>query len=183
MPIQFRGPLLQGLRRSGYPVGRWPDTAHVPVGWRPTQLVVRVRRSPAPAGCGGPGLSLAEPRARLVGGGWELRGPLAHRSCPVSRVAAALGISWHTANNAIGPSRADPQRGARLAPRGGGSRVDEHVWRHTRQGDRYVTVMIDLTRARPQWSGASAERGPGSFKKVMGPGSPSATRNGVAGRW
>ena len=23
--------------------------------------------------------------------------------------------------------------------------VDEHVWRHTRHGDKYVTVMIDLT--------------------------------------
>lgn len=23
--------------------------------------------------------------------------------------------------------------------------VDEHVWRHTRKGDKYVTVIIDLT--------------------------------------
>lgn len=23
--------------------------------------------------------------------------------------------------------------------------VDEHVWRHTRRGDKYVTVIIDLT--------------------------------------
>src|SRR5699024_10936743 len=26
--------------------------------------------------------------------------------------------------------------------------VDEHVWRHTRRGDKYVTVIIDLTPAR-----------------------------------
>jgi hypothetical protein len=26
--------------------------------------------------------------------------------------------------------------------------VDEHVWRHTRFGDKYVTVIIDLTPAR-----------------------------------
>ena len=26
--------------------------------------------------------------------------------------------------------------------------VDEHVWRHTRIGDKYVTVIIDLTPAR-----------------------------------
>src|SRR5690606_26633327 len=26
--------------------------------------------------------------------------------------------------------------------------VDEHVWRHTRRGDRYVTVIIDLTPVR-----------------------------------
>ena len=26
--------------------------------------------------------------------------------------------------------------------------ADEHVWRHTRRGDKYVTVIIDLTPAR-----------------------------------
>ena len=26
--------------------------------------------------------------------------------------------------------------------------VDEHVWRHTRRGDKYVTVIIDLTAVR-----------------------------------
>ena len=26
--------------------------------------------------------------------------------------------------------------------------VDEHCWRHTRHGDKYVTVMIDLTPIR-----------------------------------
>ena len=26
--------------------------------------------------------------------------------------------------------------------------VDEHVWRHTRAGDRFVTVIIDLTPIR-----------------------------------
>jgi len=26
--------------------------------------------------------------------------------------------------------------------------VDEHVWRHTRRGDTYVTVIIDLTPIR-----------------------------------
>jgi hypothetical protein len=26
--------------------------------------------------------------------------------------------------------------------------VDEHAWRHTRRGDKYVTVVIDLTRVR-----------------------------------
>src|SRR6188508_3115515 len=26
--------------------------------------------------------------------------------------------------------------------------VDEHVWRHTRRGDKYVTVIIDLTSVR-----------------------------------
>lgn len=44
----------------------------------------------------------------------------------VARVAAGLGVSWHTANIA----------------------VDEHVWRHTKLGDKYVTVIIDLTPVR-----------------------------------
>jgi transposase len=26
--------------------------------------------------------------------------------------------------------------------------VDEHVWRHTRRGDKYVTVIVDLTGIR-----------------------------------
>ena len=26
--------------------------------------------------------------------------------------------------------------------------VDEHVWRHTRRGEKYVTVIIDLTPVR-----------------------------------
>ena len=26
--------------------------------------------------------------------------------------------------------------------------VDEHVWRHTRRGDKFVTVIIDLTAVR-----------------------------------
>jgi transposase len=38
----------------------------------------------------------------------------------------------------------DPQRFDGVAVIG----VDEHVWRHTRHGDRYVTVIIDLTPIR-----------------------------------
>ena len=79
--------------------------AHVPVGWRPTQLVVcrrrfacthcrRVWRQDTSA--------LAQPRARLTRAAveWGLRA-LALECMSVSRLAAALGISWHTANNAI----------------------------------------------------------------------------------
>ena len=79
--------------------------AHVPVGWRPTQLVVRVRRF-ACTGCRRvwrqDTSGLAEPRARLTYAAveWGLRA-LALECMSVSRVAASLGISWHTANNAI----------------------------------------------------------------------------------
>src|SRR5690625_7443919 len=67
----------------------------------------------------------------------------------VARVAAGLGVAWHTANDAVlaegkrllidDPSRFD---GVKVIG------VDEHVWRHTRRGDKYVTVIIDLTPAR-----------------------------------
>ncbi len=30
--------------------------------------------------------------------------------------------------------------------------VDEHVWRHTRRGDKYVTVIIDLTPVKSRSS-------------------------------
>jgi hypothetical protein len=38
----------------------------------------------------------------------------------------------------------DPQRFDGVAVIG----VDEHLWRHTRRGDEYVTVIIDLTPIR-----------------------------------
>ena len=64
----------------------------------------------------------------------------------VARVAESLAVSWNTANNAVlaegrrvlieDPARFD---GVRVIG------VDEHVWRHTRRGDKFVTVIIDLT--------------------------------------
>lgn len=79
---------------------------------------------------------------------WGLRA-LGLESMSISRVATALGVTWHTANSAI-LARAeqtivnDPDRfeGARVIG------VDEHAWRRTRKGDRYVTVVIDLTPVR-----------------------------------
>jgi hypothetical protein len=67
----------------------------------------------------------------------------------VARVADGLGVSWNTANNAVlaEGQRAlidDPTRFDGVAVLG----VDEHVWRHTRRGDKYVTVIIDLTPVR-----------------------------------
>ena len=64
-------------------------------------------------------------------------------------VAEGLAVSWDTANNAVLAEGqrvliADPTRfdGVRVLG------VDEHVWRHTRKGDKYVTVIIDLTPVR-----------------------------------
>ncbi len=127
--------------------------AHEPFGHRPTMLLVRVRRYR----CGHCGRTwrqdttqAAPPRAKISRGGiiWALTGIVVDH-LTVSRAAAGLGVSWHTANSAIiaeGKRRLidDPARFDHVTTIG----VDEHVWRHTRFGDKYVTVIIDLTPAR-----------------------------------
>ena len=127
--------------------------AHEPFGHRPTTLRVRVRRYR----CGHckrtwrqDTTRAAAPRSKISRGGltWALTGIVVDH-LTVSRAAAGLGVSWHTANAAIiaeGKRRLidDPARFDGVAVVG----VDEHVWRHTRFGDRYVTVIIDLTPAR-----------------------------------
>lgn len=65
----------------------------------------------------------------------------------MARVADGLGVAWNTAAVLAEGQRvliSDPTRfdGAKVVG------VDEHVWRHTRRGDRYVTVIIDLTLIR-----------------------------------
>jgi hypothetical protein len=67
----------------------------------------------------------------------------------VARVARGLGVGWNTASDAVlaGGRRVlinDPGRLSGVKVIG----VDEHVWRHTRRGDKYVTVIIDLTPVR-----------------------------------
>ena len=127
--------------------------AHEPLGWRPTTLLVTIRRYRC-TGCGHvwrQDTSLAaEPRAKLSRRGlrWALEGiVVAHLT--VARVADGLGVAWNTANDAV---LAEGKRvliddehrfdGVRVLG------VDEHVWRHTRRGDKYVTVIIDLTGIR-----------------------------------
>ena len=127
--------------------------AHEPFGHRPTTLLLRVRRYRCEH-CGRTWRQdtarVAAPRAKISRGGlrWALAGIVIDH-LTVSRVAAGLGVSWHTANTAIlaeGRRRLidDPDRFDGVAVIG----VDEHVWRHTRFGDKYVTVIIDLTPNR-----------------------------------
>jgi transposase len=127
--------------------------AHEPLGWRPTTLEVWVRRYRC-AGCGHvwrQDTSLAaEPRAKLSRRGlrWALEG-IVCQHLTVARVAEGLAVSWNTANDAIlAEGRRvlieDPGRFDGVKVIG----VDEHVWRHTRRGDKYVTVIIDLTPIR-----------------------------------
>jgi transposase len=127
--------------------------AHEPFGWRPTILEVRVRRYRCTE-CGHvwrQDMSVAaEPRSKLSRAAlrWALAGlVVAHLS--VARVAEGLAVSWHTANDAVLAEGHrvlidDPHRFDGVAVIG----VDEHVWRHTRRGDKYVTVIIDLTPIR-----------------------------------
>jgi len=127
--------------------------AHEPLGWRPTTLLVTVRRYRC-TGCGHvwrqDTTKAAEPRAKLSRRGlrWALEG-IVCQHLTVARVAEGLGVSWNTANDAVlAEGRRvlidDPGRFDGVKVLG----VDEHVWRHTRRGDKYVTVIIDLTGIR-----------------------------------
>ncbi|WP_346619007.1 ISL3 family transposase [Blastococcus montanus] len=127
--------------------------AHEPLGWRPTTLLVTVRRYQC-TGCGHVWRQdtsrAAEPRARLSRSAlrWALEG-LVVQHLTVARIAEALAVSWNTANTAVLAEGkrvliGDPDRFHGVAVIG----VDEHVWRHTRHGDKYVTVIIDLTPIR-----------------------------------
>jgi transposase len=127
--------------------------AHEPWGWRPTTLEVTVRRYRC-SECGHvwrQDTSLAaEPRAKLSRRGlrWALEG-IVCQHLTVARVAEGLGVAWGTANDAVLAEGKrvlieDPGRFDGVAVLG----VDEHCWRHTRRGDKFVTVIIDLTPIR-----------------------------------
>ena len=122
-------------------------------GWRPTTLQVTVRRYRCTE-CGHVWRQdtsrAAEPRAKLSRRGlrWALEGMVVQH-LTVARVAEGLGVSWNTANDAVLAEGQrvlidDPHRFDGVTVIG----VDEHVWRHTRRGDKYVTVIIDLTPVR-----------------------------------
>ena len=127
--------------------------AHEPFGWRPTTLLVTVRRF-ACTGCRHVWRQdtgrAAEPRAVLSRRAlrWALEA-IVCQHLSIARVAEALAVSWDTANAAVlAEGRRvlidDPHRFDGVAVIG----VDEHCWRHTRRGDKFVTVIIDLTPVR-----------------------------------
>ncbi|WP_432560128.1 transposase [Granulicoccus sp. GXG6511] len=127
--------------------------AHEPFGWRPTTLLLRIRRYRC-TGCGHvwrqDTTKAAEPRAKISRTGlrWALVG-IVCQHLSMARIAEGLAVSWNTANDAVlaegrrvlidDPNRLD---GVRVLG------VDEHCWRHTRRGDKFVTVIIDLTPVR-----------------------------------
>jgi transposase len=127
--------------------------AHEPFGWRPTTLLVTLRRYRC-VSCGHVWRQdiskAAEPRAKLSRRAvrWALEA-IVVQHLTVARVAEGLAVAWDTANDAV---LAEGKRALiDDAARFDGVRVvgvDEHVWRHTRRGDKYVSVIIDLTGIR-----------------------------------
>ena len=161
---------------------------HEPFGWRPTTLLVRIRRYQC-TGCGHvwrqDTTKAAEPRAKLSRRGlrWALEG-IVCQHLTVARIAEGLGVTWNTANKAVLAEGKrmlidDPHRFDGVKVIG----VDEHVWRHTRRGDKFVTVIIDLTPIR-DGTGPSRllDMVEGRSKQVFATwlqGRPQAWRDGV----
>ena len=81
------------------------ELAHEPLGWRPTTLLVTVRRYRC-TGCGHvwrqDTTAAAQPGAKLSRGAlrWALVG-LVCQHLTVARIAEGLGVSWNTANTAV----------------------------------------------------------------------------------
>ena len=127
--------------------------AHEPFGHRPTMLLVRVRRYRC-ENCRHTWrqdtTAAAAARAKISRGGlaWALKCIVVDH-LTVSRVAAGLGVSWSTANDAVlaeGRRRLinDPTRFHGVTTLG----VDEHVWRHTRRATRSTKRAAPCTPAR-----------------------------------
>ena len=141
--------------------------AHVPYGWHPTMLHVSVRRYRCQtcAHVWRQNMSAAaDPRAKLSRAAvrWALVGLVVHH-LTVVRIADVLAVSWNTANTAIlGEGQriltGDPDRFEGVCVIG----VDEHVWRHTPDGDknRHRDFGLDA-HPRSQWSLPALGYGPG----------------------
>ena len=127
--------------------------AHEPYGWPPHDLARERAPLPLPGvrPCVAPKheCSGRSTREALTCGGALGAGGLVVHYLTVARISQALGVSWNTANTAVLAEGVrllinDPARceGVRVIG------VDEHVWRHTPYGDKYVTVILDLTPIR-----------------------------------
>ena len=127
--------------------------AHVPYGWKPTILEVivpRYRCAPCRRVWRHDIRAAAPSKGKLSRDAVMLAvKSIVVDRMSIARVAANLGVAWNTACDAILAAGTDllidhPQRLDGVTTVG----VDEHVWRHTRHGDKYVTVIIDLTPTR-----------------------------------
>src|SRR5581483_1456425 len=139
----------EGSQRDS--VVRW--LAHEPLGCRPTLLEVVVRRYRR-AACGRvwrqDTSKAAESRAKLSRRGLRWApGAMVVQHLTVARVAEGLGVAWSTASDAVLAEGKlslidDDERFDGLKVLG----VGEHVRHHSRRGDKYVAVVIDLTPVR-----------------------------------
>ncbi len=94
----------------------------------------------------------------------------------VARIAEGLAVWWNTANDAVLAEDkrlliTDPKRFDGVTAIG----VDEHVWRHTRRGEKYVTGIIDLTPIREN-------TGPARLLDMVEGHSKNAFKTRLAGR-
>ena len=181
-----RTPLVPALRLRGR---RPRDTvtrrlAHEPLGCgRPRCCCSRSAGTAAPAaGMWRQDTSrAAEPQAKLTRTAlrWALVG-LVRQHLSVARLAEALAVVDRQQRCLAEGRRVlldDPAPFDSVQVIG----VDEHVWRHTRRGDRFVTVVIDLTPVRT----GPARRGCWRWSRAAPAGVPSLARRappGLAGR-
>lgn len=132
---------------------RWRRFVHVLLGKAGVRLLVRCRRYEC-RGCGGAwedDLSrvAADGRRLTERAAWWAVASVVLDAMSVRSVAATLGCLWDCANDAV-PAKGmkhlagDEHRLDGVTHLG----VDEHVWRHTSRGSRYVTVVVDLTPRR-----------------------------------
>ena len=123
---------------------------HTPVGQHAVHLMVRVRRYE----CAPCARSWTDDLTRIAPEGrrlteaavWWAAAEIVLKSKSTLACARDLHCSWDALNAAVlarGRETliADPHRLDGVDTIG----VDEHVWRHTRHGNRYVTVIVDLT--------------------------------------
>lgn len=129
----------------------WRRTlVHTPVGLSAVHLLVRVRRHE----CRGCARSWSDDLCGIVTDGrrltdaavWWAAAEIVMSSKSVLACAMQLHCAWETVNAAVLDKAracliADPHRLDGVEAIG----VDEHVWRHTARGSRYVTVVVDLT--------------------------------------
>ena len=182
-------------RECGIPApvrsSRWRRFVHTPLGKAGVHLLARCRRYECRT-CGG---AWEDDLSRVGAGGrrltesavWWAVASVVLDAMSVRSVAMTLGCSWDCANDAVlakGLERLvdDEHRLDGVSVIG----VDEHVWRHTPRGSRYVTVVVgpDPALRRPArpvswtWSRAGAAR-------CSPDGSPPGPRGseGTCGSW
>jgi len=127
--------------------------AHEPLGWRPTTLLITIRRYRYRLwACVAPGHQPGRRAAREVVASRAAMGARRHRVSALDRRSGRRGpqrVVEHRERRGAGRGQACVDRGPTPVRRCGSSiGLDEHCWRHTRRGDNYVTVIIDLTPIR-----------------------------------